>query len=36
LLSPPAADHLKSVEIDKALRGREKPSDHVPIRADFI
>jgi len=35
LLSPPAADHLKSVEIDKALRGREKPSDHVPIRADF-
>ena len=35
LLSPPAADRLKSVEIDKTLRGREKPSDHVPIRADF-
>jgi exodeoxyribonuclease III len=35
LLSPPAADRLKSVEIDKDMRGREKPSDHVPIRADF-
>jgi len=36
LLSPQAADRLKSVEIDKELRGRDKPSDHVPIRADFI
>jgi len=36
LLSPQAADRLKSVEIDKGLRGGDKPSDHVPIRADFI
>jgi exodeoxyribonuclease-3 len=35
LLSPQAADRLRSVEIDKNMRGREKPSDHVPIRADF-
>ncbi len=35
LLSPQAADRLKSVEIDKDLRAGEKPSDHVPIRADF-
>jgi exodeoxyribonuclease-3 len=36
LLSPQAADRLKSVVIDKELRGGEKPSDHVPIRADFV
>jgi exodeoxyribonuclease III len=35
LLSPQAADHLTGVAIDKALRGAEKPSDHVPIRAEF-
>ena len=35
LLSPQAADCLKGVAIDKALRAGEKPSDHVPIRADF-
>jgi len=35
LLSPRAADRLESVAIDMALRGEEKPSDHVPIRADF-
>jgi len=35
LLSPQAADRLQSVAIDKALRGAEKPSDHVPIRAEF-
>ncbi|MGA8170275.1 MAG: exodeoxyribonuclease III [Methylocystis sp.] len=35
VLSPRAADCLKSVEIDKDMRAREKPSDHVPIRADF-
>jgi exodeoxyribonuclease-3 len=35
LLSPQAADNLKSVAIDKELRGGEKPSDHVPIRAEF-
>lgn len=31
LLSPQAADHLIDVGIDKEFRGREKPSDHVPI-----
>ncbi len=35
VLSPRAADCLKSVEIDKDMRAREKPSNHVPIRADF-
>ncbi len=31
LLSPQAADHLVGVGIDKDVRGREKPSDHVPV-----
>lgn len=31
LLSPQAADHLKSSGIDKKVRGRERPSDHVPV-----
>ena len=31
LLSPEAADRLKTVEIDKDVRGWEKPSDHVPL-----
>ncbi len=31
LLSPQAADRLKSCTIDKHVRGCEKPSDHVPI-----
>ncbi|HWA29546.1 MAG TPA: exodeoxyribonuclease III, partial [Rhizomicrobium sp.] len=31
LLSPQAADHLKASGIDKQVRGREKPSDHVPV-----
>ncbi|MFD0987516.1 exodeoxyribonuclease III [Methyloligella solikamskensis] len=31
LLSPQAADLLRSCEIDTAPRGWEKPSDHVPI-----
>jgi len=35
LLSPQAADRLKSVEIDKDMRTREKPSDHVPIRIEL-
>ena len=35
LLSPQAADRLKSVEIDKKMRGGDKPSDHVAICADF-
>lgn len=35
LLSPQAADRLKSVAIDKSLRAGDKPSDHVPIRLDL-
>jgi exodeoxyribonuclease III len=35
LLSPQAADRLERVAIDKEQRGKEKASDHVPIRADF-
>ena len=31
LLSPQAADLLMDVRIDKEVRGREKPSDHVPV-----
>ena len=31
LLSPQAADRLQTLEIHRATRGREKPSDHVPV-----
>lgn len=31
LLSPQAADRLKGCGIDKHVRGRDKPSDHVPV-----
>lgn len=31
LLSPQAADLLSEVQIDKEVRGEEKPSDHVPV-----
>ena len=31
LLSPQAADLLQDTGIDKAERGRDKPSDHVPV-----
>jgi exodeoxyribonuclease-3 len=31
LLSPQAADHLKTAAIDTRPRGWEKPSDHVPV-----
>jgi exodeoxyribonuclease III len=31
LLSPQCADLLVDVQIDKEMRAREKPSDHVPI-----
>ncbi len=31
LLSPQAADLLVDARIDKEVRGRERPSDHVPI-----
>ena len=33
MLSPQAADRLERVVIDKAVRGRDKPSDHVPVIA---
>jgi exodeoxyribonuclease-3 len=35
LLSPAAADRLKSSAIDKHVRAWEKPSDHVPVRIDL-
>ena len=35
LLSPQAADLMKECGIDKEIRGREKPSDHVPIWVEF-
>ena len=35
LLSPQAADCLHSVTIDKDMRAKDKPSDHVPIRVDL-
>jgi exodeoxyribonuclease-3 len=31
LMTPQAADRLNACGIDKAVRSREKPSDHVPI-----
>lgn len=31
LLTPQAADLLRDCQIDAEIRGREKPSDHVPI-----
>jgi exodeoxyribonuclease-3 len=31
LLSPQAADRLAAAGVDKQTRGREKPSDHVPV-----
>ena len=35
LLSPRAADRLRSATIDKHLRAADKPSDHVPVRVDL-
>ena len=35
LLSPQAADLLRDCQIDKDIRGRDKPSDHVPIWVDL-
>lgn len=35
LLSPQAADRLAGAGIDKHVRSWEKPSDHVPVFADF-
>ena len=31
LLTPQAADVLTGCGIDREVRGREKPSDHVPV-----
>lgn len=31
LLTPQAADLMRDCQIDKDIRGREKPSDHVPV-----
>jgi exodeoxyribonuclease-3 len=35
VLSPQAADRLRSVRIHRAARAQEKPSDHVPILAEL-
>ena len=35
LLSPQAADRLRSVTIDRHMRALDKPSDHVPIRIEL-
>jgi exodeoxyribonuclease-3 len=35
LLSPQAADRLVRAEIDKYVRGWDKPSDHVPVVAEL-
>ena len=35
LLSPQAADRLRSVVIDKEMRGRDKASDHTPVRVEL-
>jgi len=35
LLSPQAADRLEDVVVHKAERGKEKPSDHVPVVGEF-
>ena len=35
LLSPQAADRLGEVIIHREVRGRDKPSDHVPVTADL-
>jgi exodeoxyribonuclease-3 len=35
LLSAPAADRLSGVTIHRDVRARDKPSDHVPVVAEF-
>jgi exodeoxyribonuclease-3 len=35
LLSPQAADLMRDVQVDAHVRGREKPSDHVPVWIDL-
>jgi exodeoxyribonuclease-3 len=36
LLSPLAADRLARARIDKARRGEDKPSDHVPVEIELV
>lgn len=35
LLNAPAAARLKAAEVDRFIRGREKPSDHAPVWVDL-
>ena len=35
LLTPQAADRLTGAGVDSMVRGREKPSDHVPVWIDL-
>ncbi|MEL7166152.1 MAG: exodeoxyribonuclease III [Pseudomonadota bacterium] len=35
LLCPQTADLMRDCQIDKAVRGEEKPSDHVPVWVDL-
>ncbi|WP_412505469.1 exodeoxyribonuclease III [Roseovarius sp. SYSU LYC5161] len=35
LLTPQAADSMTDCGIDRSVRGREKPSDHVPVWVDL-
>ena len=35
LLSPQAADRLEAVQVHRDVRGREKPSDHVPVTVEL-
>lgn len=35
LLSPQAADKLADVTMDHDMRGKENPSDHIPVMASF-
>jgi len=35
LLSPQAADLMRDLQVDSHVRGREKPSDHVPVWIDL-
>ncbi|NNL36632.1 MAG: exodeoxyribonuclease III, partial [Silicimonas sp.] len=35
LLTPQAADLLEDCWIEAGVRGREKPSDHVPVWVDL-
>ncbi|MEM8935574.1 MAG: exodeoxyribonuclease III [Pseudomonadota bacterium] len=35
LMSPQAADRFQTAGVDRSERGEEKPSDHVPVWAEF-